>query len=100
MTFVRRAALQVEEILARFVEDQALPGSGVSAETFWAGFSDLVQTMAPITRALLIRRAEFQAQIDAWHHGWQETGQRGHIFGAVGQKGLPLRVCERAAADR
>ena len=40
------------------------------------------------------------AQIDAWHHGWQETGQRGHIFGAVGQKGLPLRVCERAAADR
>ena len=67
MTRVRRAALQVEEILARFVEDQALPGSGVSAETFWAGFSDLVQTMAPINRALLIRRAEFQAQIDAWH---------------------------------
>ena len=65
MTRVRRAALEVEDILARFVEEQALPGSGVTAETFWAGFSDLVHTMGPINRALLIRREELQAQIDA-----------------------------------
>ena len=67
MTRVRRAALQVEEILARFVEEQALPGSGVSAETFWAGFSELLAEMGPRNSALLIRRAELQAQIDAWH---------------------------------
>ena len=67
MTFVRRAALQVAEILARFVEEQALPGSGVTAESFWHGFSDLVHEMGPRNSALLIRRAELQAQIDAWH---------------------------------
>lgn len=67
MPQVARAALMVEEVLARFVEEQALPGSGVAAEAFWAGLSDLVHQMGPVNRALLLRREEMQAQIDAWH---------------------------------
>ncbi len=67
MTLVARAELMVEDVLARFVDEQALPGSGVAPEAFWAGFSRLVHDMAPVNLALLLRREELQTQIDTWH---------------------------------
>ena len=39
---VARAGLQVAAELAAFVEEQALPGTGVEAAAFWGGFADLV----------------------------------------------------------
>ena len=59
--------LQVAEQLADFVATEALPGTGMSADALWSGFADLLASMAPRNRALLARRDEFQAQIDAWH---------------------------------
>ncbi len=67
MARVIRAELAVEDVLARFVEEQALPGSGVEAGAFWEGFSALVHEMGPANRALLAKREDLQAQIDAWH---------------------------------
>ena len=67
MARVTRADLQVEDCLVRFVEDQALPGTGVTGPAFWAGFSDLVHEMGPRNRALLARRDALQAGIDGWH---------------------------------
>ncbi len=67
MARVTRAGLQVEDVLASFVENQALPGSGVDVAAFWAGFSDLIHEMGPVNRALLAKRDDLQAQIDAWH---------------------------------
>ncbi len=66
-TRVDRAGLQVAASLADFIETRALPGSGVTAETFWAGFSALVHDLAPKNRALLEKREALQAQIDDWH---------------------------------
>ena len=34
---VDRAGLQVDAVLARFVEDEALPGTGIEAGVFWSG---------------------------------------------------------------
>ena len=62
-----RAGLQVDTVLARFVEDEALPGTGVGAEHFWTGFAALLADFAPKNRALLARRDDLQARIDAWH---------------------------------
>ncbi len=62
-----RAGLQVDTILARFLEDEALPGTGISAPTFWDGFAGLLADFAPKNRALLARRDELQSKIDAWH---------------------------------
>ncbi|MGB1390544.1 MAG: malate synthase G [Paracoccaceae bacterium] len=59
--------LQVATELADFINTQVLPGTGVDQVTFWAGFSGLLHDMKPRNRALLERRAELQAQIDAWH---------------------------------
>ena len=65
--FQQRNDLKVAAELASFIEQQALPGTGVAPETFWKGFSALVHDFGPENRALLERREEIQAQIDAWH---------------------------------
>jgi malate synthase len=64
-----REGLQVDARLVAFVEGQALPDSGVAAADFWAGLSRLIHEFGPRNRALLDRRADLQAQIDAWHKG-------------------------------
>ena len=62
-----RFGLQVDSELDVFINEQALPGTGVDPEIFWRGFSSLVHDLAPENRALLARRDELQALIDAWH---------------------------------
>ena len=62
-----RAQLQVAKVLARFIEEEALPGSGIAAAAFWQGFAGLLQEFAPQNRKLLAKREDLQAQIDAWH---------------------------------
>ena len=62
-----RNGLQVDADLAAFIEGQALPGTGVAADAFWVGFSDLVHQMGPKNRALLGERKAIQAKIDDWH---------------------------------
>ncbi|MDE3078886.1 MAG: malate synthase G [Paracoccaceae bacterium] len=64
---VEKHGLQVDRRLADFIEGRALPGTGVTAEAFWAGLSGLVHDLGPKNRALLARREELQAEIDAWH---------------------------------
>ncbi|MEO9515276.1 MAG: malate synthase G [Paracoccaceae bacterium] len=65
--YVERSDLNVAPELAAFIEDQALPGTGVASADFWAGFSALVHDLGPKNRDLLAKREEMQAQIDAWH---------------------------------
>ncbi|MCI5096664.1 MAG: malate synthase G [Rhodobacteraceae bacterium] len=59
--------IQVAAELVDFIEGQALPGTGIANEAFWAGMSELVNGMGPENRALLDKRERMQAQIDAWH---------------------------------
>lgn len=62
-----RAGLQVDTVLARFVEEEALPGTGIETGTFWSGLAGLLADFAPQNRALLAKRDALQAKIDAWH---------------------------------
>jgi malate synthase len=64
---VTRAGLQVARELADFIEQAALPGTGVEAARFWDGFAAMLADLTPTNRALLARRAELQARIDQWH---------------------------------
>jgi malate synthase len=59
--------LQVDADLARFIDTEVLPGTGVAADAFWAGFSRLAHELAPMNRALLAERDRLQAELDAWH---------------------------------
>ncbi|MDA8288557.1 MAG: malate synthase G, partial [Actinomycetota bacterium] len=59
--------LSVDEVLYRFFEDEALPGSGIASGLFWAALSSLVHDERERNDALVARRAELQEAIDAWH---------------------------------
>lgn len=59
--------LQVADVLYRFIEDQVLPGTGITSERFWSGFDAIVADLAPKNRALLVERDRLQAELDKWH---------------------------------
>jgi malate synthase len=59
--------LAIDKVLYDFVNQEAMPGTGVQERAFWSGFSGLVGTLAPRNAELLRRRDELQAKIDAWH---------------------------------
>ena len=64
---IEKHGLQVDPQLVDFLEGQALPGTGVTADAFWAGFSAVVHDLGPRNFALLEKRETIQGQIDAWH---------------------------------
>ena len=64
---VQVGGLQVAKVLFDFVNNEAIPGTGVSAEQFWKGADAVINDLAPKNRALLAKRDAIQAQIDAWH---------------------------------
>ncbi|WP_462401933.1 malate synthase G [Pseudomonas sp. Marseille-QA0332] len=66
-TRITRHRLQVAPELASFIEDEALPGSGIEAERFWSGFDALVHELAPRNQELLAERDRLQAELDRWH---------------------------------
>jgi malate synthase len=57
--------LEVDSGLRRFIEAEALPGTGIEAEAFWARFAALLKALTPENKRLLARREELQALIDA-----------------------------------
>ncbi len=64
---IERSGLKVASELDALIVERAVPGTGVDPEAFWRGFAGLVADLAPKNRALLARRDELQAKIDAWH---------------------------------
>ena len=64
---VQRYNISVERSLVDFIENSALPGTGISEDNFWHGLSSLVEQLTPENRALLIKREELQSKIDSWH---------------------------------
>ena len=59
--------LQVASVLQQFIEDKVLPGTGISAASFWQGFDAIVADLAPKNIALLAERDRLQSELDAWH---------------------------------
>lgn len=65
--FLDRSGLSVDSRLADFIEQRALPGTGLDTAKFWSDFADLLGKFAPENAAFLAKREDLQAQIDAWH---------------------------------
>jgi malate synthase len=79
--------LQIAKVLYDFVNEEALPGTGVAPQAFWAGFAALVRDFAPRNRALLDRRDTLQAEIDGWHRD-----DKTKPFDVVAYSGLLERI--------
>ena len=64
---VQVGGLQVAKVLFDFVNNEAIPGTGLDADQFWAGADKVIHDLAPKNKALLAKRDDLQARIDAWH---------------------------------
>ncbi len=64
---IPRAGIAIDARLATFLEAEVLTPLGRDVDAFWQGFAALLADFAPRNRALLAKREELQAQIDAWH---------------------------------
>ncbi|MEJ8567346.1 malate synthase G [Elongatibacter sediminis] len=58
--------LDVKPVLATFVENEALPGTGVEPAVFWRGLATLLEEFGPRNRELLEIRDHLQEKIDLW----------------------------------
>ena len=59
--------LRVARVLYDFVNNEALPGTGIDPDSFWAGVDKVVTDLTPKNQDLLHHRDDLQAQIDKWH---------------------------------
>jgi malate synthase len=67
MDRIEKFGLKVARPLHDMIEREALPSAGVASDTFWQGLSGIVHDLGPENRALLAKREQLQARIDAWH---------------------------------
>ncbi len=65
--YVQSGGIQVAKELYDFINDSAIPGTGIEANDFWAKFDKIANELAPKNRALLAKREDLQAKIDTYH---------------------------------
>jgi malate synthase len=58
------SGIEVDRRLRAFIEEEALPGTGIEPAAFWFGFSSLLRELTPENKRLLRRREDLQARID------------------------------------
>jgi malate synthase len=63
--YVAKEGLQVDPLFEAFIASEALPGTGITPDAFWKGLAGIVRDFTFRNRALLARRSELQARIDA-----------------------------------
>ena len=61
------SGLSVATVLYDFVNQEALPGTGLEQEAFWAGFAKLLKHFATTNAVLLGKRDEIQKKLDGWY---------------------------------
>ncbi|MEN5277400.1 malate synthase G [Brucella sp. TWI432] len=72
--YVEIEGLRVAPELVEFLESEAAPGTGVEPDAFWKGFAAIIRDLAPKNRALLKKRDDMQAKIDAWYKDNRDKG--------------------------
>jgi len=63
--------LEINSELLEFVNERALPGTGIEPSVFWSSFEAILTDLAPKNEALLKKREELQDKLDGWYgeHG-------------------------------
>jgi len=83
---VQVGGLRVAKVLLDFVNNEAIKGTGLDAATFWAGADKLIHELAPKNKALLAKRDDLQAKIDAWHQAHAKQAHDAQAYKAFLQE--------------
>ena len=59
--------IQIDKVLYDFINNEAITGTDLDADSFWQGVSEIFTDLAPRNRELLDVREEFQTKLDNWH---------------------------------
>ncbi|MEH6754158.1 MAG: malate synthase G [Alphaproteobacteria bacterium] len=70
---IQAGNIQVAAELYNFINDEALPGTGVDQDHFWASVDSLVNELGPRNAELLAKRDDLQAKLDAWHKAHRDS---------------------------
>ncbi len=65
--YVKTGNLQVDKQLYSFINEEALPNTGIEESAFWSGFEKILNDFTPLNQRLLEKRDNIQSQIDAFH---------------------------------
>ncbi len=64
--YTTKSSLQVDAILAAFIDQEVLPELNISSEHFWSSFAGVIKDLAPVNRQLLKKRQQLQDNLDQW----------------------------------
>ncbi|RSL32326.1 malate synthase G [Salibacterium salarium] len=65
--YVKKGDLQVASEIYDFINQEALPGTGLNSDQFWQGLDEIIHDLSPENKALLQKREEMQESIHNWH---------------------------------
>ena len=65
--YILLGKLSIASRLLDFVNDELLPGTGITKKIFWTGLDKYAHELAPKNRKLLQFRENLQKKIDIWH---------------------------------
>lgn len=68
---IKIGTLEIAKVLHDLVVDKIAPGTGINPEHFWSELDSIANDLMPKNQALLAKRDELQAKIDAWHQARQ-----------------------------
>ncbi|MEL7428509.1 MAG: malate synthase G [Pseudomonadota bacterium] len=79
---ISNGGLSIDKALWDFVNDEALPGTGIAKEDFWSDLETLYDELAPKNDALLAKRDALQTKMDEWYtsHGTDYTMEEYKAF--------------------
>ena len=64
---IDKNGLKISSTLLEFINKEAIPGTNVIIDEFWAKFSKVVEELSPINKNLIKKREMIQKKIDNWH---------------------------------
>jgi len=67
MDYLEKDGIRFAAPLVEFVDSKCIPGSGLTADAFWAGAAKIFKEFSGENDRLLQVREDLQAKIDAWH---------------------------------
>ena len=67
MSLIDKNGLKISSKLFDFINNEAIPGTGIKIEEFWNNFEKTVHELAPINKNLIEKRENIQNKINDWH---------------------------------